>query len=135
MLCLSHCKQSPYKQTAIQMSHSVDSLRARYDLPLIPSNFILEDYGVDVALWSTTKREFPKYWTKNIYWDSIGVFLERNYYYKSDTERLQVYCIYRQPKDIDTFGVCHVYEKNLGDTGTFLPQLQADSILREWGLK
>ena len=117
------------------MSHSVDSLRARYDLPLIPSNFILEDYGVDVALWSTTKREFPKYWTKNIYWDSIGVFLERNYYYKSDTERLQVYCIYRQPKDIDTFGVCHVYEKNLGDTGTFLPQLQADSILREWGLK
>ena len=120
---------------AIEMSHSVDSLRIKYDLPLIPNNFILEDYGLDVALWANTSKHFPKYWAKNIYWDSLGVFLERNYYYNSDTERLQVYFIYRQPKDIDTFGVCHVYQKNLSDSGAFLSKRQADSILKKWGLK
>ncbi len=135
VLLLTNCVDSPYKTRAIEMSHSVDSLRINYDLPLIPENFILEDYGLDVALWSTKTKQFPKYWTKNIYWDSLGVFLERNYFYKSDTERMQVYCIYRQPKDIDTFGVCHFYQKNLTDSGTFLHKRQADSILNNWGLK
>ena len=135
ILLLTNCADTSEKKKVIAISHKDDSSRIKYGLPLLPDSFVLADYGLDYVSWINMNDSFPKYWTKNIFWDSAGVYMERNYFYKSDTERIQIYCFFRVPKGIDTFGVCHVYQKNLADSGIFLSKIQADSALTKWGLK
>ncbi len=134
-LMLAGCSDDPGRSKAIQISHSIDSIRYKLDLPPLSGNLALESYGLDAAIWENQKDSFPKLWTKSVFWDSAGVNLERNYFYKSENERLQVYFIPRELKGIDTIGLCHFYQASLADSGTFLIKEQSDSILRSWKLK
>ena len=129
------CKEDVYKTKAIEISHSIDSLRPKLDLPPITDNLELESYGMDAAIWENSKGSFPKLLTKSVFWDSSGIYEERNYFYKSDTERLQVYYIFKPLKGIDTLGICRFYQKSLSDSGIFFKRDQSDSLLKNWHLK
>jgi hypothetical protein len=134
LLLIVACKEDAAKIKAIKISHSIDSLRTSLGLPPLSKKLELESYGMDAAIWENKKDTFPKLWTKCVFWDSVDIYEERNYFYNSDTERLQVYFIFKKVKGIDTIGICRVYQKNLSDSGIFLLKEQSDSILRKWHL-
>ncbi len=116
------------------LSHSIDSLRDSLKLPSIPKDFELERGGMDFVVWKAAENNYPRFDVKSIFWDSSGIYLERNFFYKTPEERLQIYCYFRKVRGIDTTGVCYWYEKSSADTGRFISPSEARVLLSLWGL-
>jgi len=131
-------KRSEEEIVINKYGYGLDSLRRSLGLPVISPNHRVANRGTDFLIFENTDpNHFPCYITKCIFWDSISVYEERNYFYKTDSERLVIYYLFKKVKGMDTIGRCNLYERNLRDvkdTGIFLLQPQSDSVLRSWKL-
>ena len=79
-LVLFSCREGLVEKGIHQKyGRSLDSLRILYRLPLTDSQFYVSDYGQDFVFFeSREKDKYPAYVSKSVFWDSLGVYLERN---------------------------------------------------------
>lgn len=118
-----------------EYGRNMDSLRILHNLPIMDSQFYISNYGLDFAFFENREGDkYPAYVSKSVFWDSIGVYLERNYFYRSNSERLQIYCFFRKVEGIDTAGTCYWYENGKNNVSLFLTKVQSDSLLHEWNI-
>jgi hypothetical protein len=125
-----------------QNTIDLDSARKRIGLPQIEGNLSYEanyfycftDPPTDCARFvgsDSTKR--PRYDSKMIYWDSIGTYLERNYFIGPSNERLQIFFGYRGVEGWTHLGFG--YGLLFPDAGHVdIVKKEADSILISWNL-
>lgn len=124
------------KQLISEYGYGQDSIRKEYGLPLMSSDFQVNQYGMDfVSFQPAGDKRYYGYVAKSVFWDKEGVYLERNFFYNSPTERLQIYCFYRRISGIDTVGVCHWYQNNNDSISQMVTKHVADSLLTKWKIR
>lgn len=119
--------------------YGMDSVRKRLGLPLMTKSLSNIETGLDFIVFEADQPyAYPCQVTKTVGWDSAGVYLERNYFYKSDSERLIISYWFKPTIGIDPHdfekGLFHWYENSPTDTVGRIQKIQADSILRSWHL-
>ncbi|MFN8284936.1 MAG: hypothetical protein U0U67_17060 [Chitinophagales bacterium] len=128
-----------YKNT-----YDYDTSRIRLGLPTIANNLEFESYNfccftippTDCGYFiSKDTFTIPRYSHKIVFWDSIGVYIERNYFLGPNQQNLRIYYSYRKVEGLDYLGYnCFLFDIN-NDKSTTLNKSQADSILRQWNIK
>ena len=117
-----------------------DSLRKSIGLPTIKGNLVLHNFGfeclgpyTDCAMFinpdTTLKTRFER---KNVYWDSAGINLERNYFIGPHNETLQIYYAYKKFSDWTHIGFGYSFKlPGKGPVDSFTKK-HADSVLSSW---
>lgn len=120
-----------------------DSVRTRIGLPTVKNNLVLHNFAfecldpyTDCAMFTNPDTSLkPRFARKNIYWDSAGISLERNYFVGPRNEVLQVYFGYKKFSDWTHIGFGYGFiVPGAGATKSFSKQ-QADSVLLSWNLQ
>ena len=117
-----------------------DSLRKSIGLPPIKGNLTLHNFGfeclgpyTDCAMFINSDTTLkPRFERKNVYWDSAGINLERNYFIGPHNETLQIYYGYKKFSDWTHIGFGYAFilpDKGKVDSFT---KTQADSVLSSW---
>jgi hypothetical protein len=118
-----------------------DSIRSTLGLPTIQGNKIeYNRSGHDYAIYTANKYiPNPKYDYKSFFWlDSVGLYLERNYFLGPNNEELLIYYAYADKigKESLVKGISYSIEiPNSGGKSISITKEQADSALNKWGLK
>lgn len=123
------------ERQARQMTRSAAAAEARLGLPPLDPHFLLQQYGRGFCVWINPQLDFPKQWSKSIYWNDSGVYAERNAFYRSEGERMLVAGTFRAAAPADSAGVTYWYQASPSDTGRYLPRAEGDSLLQGWGLR
>jgi|GEM_PF-6217003 len=141
---LVSCKQQRKNTSSIEtFGVGYDSIRKAIGLPVISGNLQLNDSGnscldpyTDCAMFvnqdTTTKPRFDR---KDIYWDSAGISLERNYFIGPHNEVLQIYYGYKKFSDWTRLGFGYSFrnqDKLKLDSPT---KSKVDSILLSWKIR
>lgn len=137
-LSLVRCTGNMTKDNVVfKYGHGMDSIRKNLGLPLLSKSLVNSEYGTDFIVFETRKPySYPSQVTKTVFWDSAGVYLERNFFYKSDTEKLIISYWFKSTAgaNLDTMGLLHYYSRGKTDTGRGISKVVSDSILGSWGL-
>lgn len=120
-----------------------DSVRRTIGLPLIKGNLALRSYAfecldpyTDCAMFTNEDTNIkPRFERKNVYWDSAGINLERNYFIGPHNEVLQIYYGYKKFSDWTHIGFGYGFIlPGKGRVDAF-GKKQADSVLLSWKIQ
>lgn len=117
-----------------------DNARREIGLPRIKDHLVLSSFGfecldpyTDCATFinpDTSKK--PLFAKKNIYWDSAGINLERNYFVGKNGEVLQIYYGYKKFSDWTHIGFGYGFRTSANVIIDSFKKEQADSVLAAW---
>lgn len=138
LLFLVACKPS-IPENAQKYGPGYDSLRKTIGLPTIHSNNLeYINSGSDFAEFRSNKNiPNPKLEYKSVFWyDSVGLYMERNFYTGPNNERLQIYYGYKQFErgGWNTLGFGYAMRSQTAEDWVTISRQQADLTLKKWGI-